>query len=257
MGVRELRLKLNAGLHAGVSALLLLLPGLMMAGSTEISLGRFDGDPLSLPIGWQIIQLEKHVAPTQYRSVYWDGVHAIESQANRSMALLGRKVDVDLTTTPILCWRWRVEDVLKKADMKRRQGDDYAARVYLAFALPSEALSFTDKAALSVARALFGDRVPDAAINYVWDNRHPIDTRMPNAYTDRAQMIVRRTGSNEVGRWVTERVDVREDVIRAFGSDKAKPILLAIASDADNTGEKVRAGFADLHFVGKNDACNF
>jgi hypothetical protein len=99
--------------------------------------------------------------------------------------------------------------------------------------------------------------VPDAAINYVWDNRHSIDTRLPNAYTDRSQMIVRRTGSNDIGRWVTERVDVRDDVIRAFGSDKAKPILVAIASDTDNTGEKARAGFADLHFVGKNDACNF
>jgi hypothetical protein len=56
---------------------------------------------------------------------------------------------------------------------------------------------------------------------------------------------------------VTERVDVRDDVIRTFGSDKAKPILVAIASDTDNTGEKARAGFADLHFVGKNDACSF
>jgi hypothetical protein len=241
----------------GLAALLMLLPGLLMAGSTEVSLGRFDSDALPLPMGWQIIQLEKHVAPTQYRPLYWDGVHAIESQANRSMALLGRKVEVDLAATPVLCWRWRVEDVLKKADMKRRQGDDYAARVYIAFALPSEALSFTDKAALSVARALFGDRVPDAAINYVWDNRHPVDTRMPSAYTDRALMIVRRTGGNDVGRWVTERVDVKDDVIRAFGSDKARPILVAIASDTDNTGEKVRAGFADLHFVGKNDACNF
>lgn len=252
-----LRLIWNTKVRSGLAASLLLLPWLVMAGSTEVSLGRFDGDPLSLPIGWQIIQLEKNVTPTQYRSMYWDGVHAIESQANRSMALLGRKVEVDLTATPMLCWRWRVEDVLKKADMKRRQGDDYAARIYIAFALPSEALSFTDKAALSVARALFGDRVPDAAINYVWDNRHPVDTRMPNAYTDRAQMVVRRTGGNDVGRWVTERVDVKDDVIRAFGSDKARPILVAIASDTDNTGEKVRAGFADLHFVGKNDACNF
>ena len=247
----------RANLRTSVAALLLHFPALVMAGGTEVSVGRFDTDLTALPPAWQIIQLEKNVSPTQYRPLYWDGVHAIESQANRSMALLGRKVDVDLTATPVLCWRWRAEDVLKKADMKRRQGDDYAARVYIAFALPADALSFTDKAALSVARALFGDRVPDAAINYVWDNRHPVDTRMSNAYTDRAQMIVRRSGNAEVGRWVTERVDVRDDVIRAFGSDKARPILVAIASDTDNTGEKVRAGFADLHFVGKNDACNF
>ena len=247
----------RAKLRTSVAALLLYFPALVVAGVAEVSVGRFETDLTVLPPAWQIIQLEKNVSPTQYRPLYWDGVHAIESQANRSMALLGRKVDVDLTATPVLCWRWRAEDVLKKADMKRRQGDDYAARVYIAFALPADALSFTDKTALSVARALFGDRVPDAAINYVWDNRHPVDTRMSNAYTDRAQMIVRRTGNAEVGRWVTERVDVRDDVIRAFGSDKARPILVAIASDTDNTGEKVRAGFADLHFVGKSDACNF
>ena len=80
---------------------------------------------------------------------------------------------------------------------------------------------------------------------------------MPNAYTDRAQMIVQRTGNAELGQWVTERVDVRADVIRAFGSEKARPTLVAIASDTDNAGEKTRAGFADLHFVGKNDACRF
>jgi hypothetical protein len=56
---------------------------------------------------------------------------------------------------------------------------------------------------------------------------------------------------------VTERVDVRADVVRAFGSEKARPMLVAIASDTDNTGEKARAGFADLHFVGKSDPCNF
>jgi Protein of unknown function (DUF3047) len=251
------RLMFTARLCTCVFALLLYFPVMVMAGVPEVSIGRFETDLTGLPHPWQMIQLEKNVSPTQYRTLYWDGVHAVESQANRSMALLARKVDVDLTATPVLCWRWRTEDVLKQADMKRRQGDDYAARVYIAFALPSTALSFTDKAALSVARAIFGDRVPDAAINYVWDNRHSVDTRLPNAYTDRAQMIVRRTGSTDIGRWVTERVDVRDDVIRAFGSDKAKPILVAIASDTDNTGEKVRAGFADLHFVGKNDACNF
>ncbi len=236
---------------------LLLASGVATAAPAEVTIGRFDADQTALPPQWQLIQLEKNVMPTQYRPLYWDGVAAIESQANRSMALLGRRVDVDLMTTPVLCWRWRVEESLKRADMTRRQGDDYAARVYIAFALPADALSLTDKAALSIARTFYGDRVPDAAINYVWDNRHPVDTRLPNAYTDRAQMIVRRTGNTELGRWVTERADVRADVIRAFGSDRARPVLVAIASDTDNTGERTRAGFADMHFVGKNDACNF
>lgn len=237
--------------------MLLILPVLGHAATPEVTIGRFDVDATALPTGWQLIQLEKQVPPTQYRPLLWDGVHAIEAQADRSMALLGRRVSVDLNTMPVLCWRWRVEDVLKKADMTRRQGDDYAARIYIAFSLPPEAMGLADKAALSIARTFWGDRVPDAAINYVWDNRHAVDTRRPNAYTDRAQMIVRRSGAADVGRWVTERVDVQSDVIRAFGSDKARPVLVAIASDTDNTRESVRAGFADLHFVGKNDACQF
>ena len=97
----------SAKLPARVFALLLYFPVMVMAGVPEVSIGRFDTDLPALPPPWQVIQLEKNVSPTQYRTLYWDGVHAIESQANRSMALLGRKVDVDLTATPVLCWRWR------------------------------------------------------------------------------------------------------------------------------------------------------
>jgi hypothetical protein len=34
-------------------------------------------------------------------------------------------------------------------------------------------------------------------------------------------------------------------------------VQLAVASDTDNTGETARAGFADLHFVGAEEPCEF
>ena len=206
---------------------------------------------------WQLVRLEKQVPPTHYRSVNWDGVAAIEAQAQASMALLARPVDVDLTATPVLCWRWRVDHTLKTADMSKRRGDDYAARVYLAFSLPPDVLGFAARASLALARAVYGNVVPDAAINYVWDNRYPVGTRMPNAYTDRAQMIVRRSGNQQAGGWVSERVNVADDVVHTFGTDRARLKVLAIAADADNTGESVRSGFADLHFVGIDESCRF
>jgi hypothetical protein len=115
---------------------MLVALGFVSAALAEVTVGRFDTASSDLPSGWQIIQLEKNVPPTQYRLLQWDGVPAVESQADRSMALLGRQIAVDLMATPVLCWRWRVEDVIKKADMRRRQGDDYAARVYIALVLP-------------------------------------------------------------------------------------------------------------------------
>jgi hypothetical protein len=50
---------------------------------------------------------------------------------------------------------------------------------------------------------------------------------------------------------------VLADAQRAFGEIDLSASLLAVATDTDNTGEKARAGFADLHFVGANEACAF
>jgi len=168
---------------------------------------------------------------------------------------LARTVEVDLNRTPVMCWRWRVDAPLVAADMATKAGDDYAARVYVSFELPESELSFFTKAKLKLARSIYGDVVPDAAINYVWDNRYPVGTRKPNAYTDRTRMIVSESGADKAGRWVVARHDVQQDMIDEFGSDAARLIQLSVASDTDNTGERAHAGFADFHFVGRKDAC--
>lgn len=165
------------------------------------------------------------------------------------MALLARPLQVDLERTPVLCWRWRVDAPVASADMVQKAGDDYAARVYLTFEAPPDQLSLATRAKLKLARAIYGRQVPDAAVNYVWDNRQPVGTIRDNAYTDRARMFVLRSGASPAGRWVGERRNVLEDFRRAFGPMPARLGGLAIASDTDNTGEEAHAGFADFRFV--------
>ena len=211
----------------------------------------------ALPEPWRVVTINERIKPTQYQAATVDGVVAFEAQADGSMALLARPLEVDLNATPVLCWRWRVERVLEKADMATKAGDDYAARVYVAFALPPEAMSFGVRTQLRLGRTIFGDLLPDAALNYVWDNRYPVGTEKPNAYTDRTRMVVLQSGPEGVGRWVTERRDVRADVVRAFGTDRARPTLLAVAADTDNTGERARSAFADLQFVAADAPCPF
>ncbi|HAF54856.1 MAG TPA: hypothetical protein DCL01_06500 [Thauera sp.] len=231
--------------------LLLVAPGALSATAW---VGRFGGEGPP-PEPWRIQQLDERIPPTRYTLREWDGVPAIEAQAERSMALLGRPVEVDLAATPYLCWLWRVDAPVADADMTRKAGDDYAARVYLTFDVAPEALGFGTRAKLALARSIYGDQVPDAALNYVWDNRHPIGTLRDNAYTDRARMLVLRSGADEAGRWVLERRNVVEDFRRAFGDLPAKLSGLAIASDTDNTGGVARAGFAQFRFVTSADDC--
>jgi hypothetical protein len=208
-----------------------------------------------IPSPWRIELIKPDLPATQYRLREWAGVGAVEAHAVKSMALLARPLDIDLTRTPDLCWRWRIDAAVASADMSRKSGDDYAARVYLSFSVAPENLSLTTRLGLATARALRGPHIPDAALNYVWDNRHPIGYIRPNAYTDRAMMHVLRTGDREAGQWLTERRPVSTDFQAAFGHAPLRITGLAIATDTDNTGSEARAGFAQFRFVGAGEGC--
>lgn len=209
------------------------------------------------PAPWRVVRIDRKVPPTRYRAARVRNVTAIEANAVRSMALLARPLQVDLARTPVLCWRWFVDAPVARADLGRKGGDDHAARVYVAFDMPARALGAGTKLQLAIARRLYGANVPDAALNYVWDNRYPVGTRAKSAFTDRAEMIVAQTGSAEAGRWVVERADLEKDFARAFGGAPGRPVQLAVASDTDQTGGTARAAFADLHLVARGQPCAF
>jgi len=235
-------------------SLLLLVPSI--AWADPVWVGRFaPSDGGGIPSPWRIERLDDAVPPTRYRLREWDGVGAVEAHAVASMALMARPLTIDLERTPVLCWRWRIDAPVAAADMTTKAGDDYAARVYLSFDVSPERLGLATRMALGLARTLRGSAVPDAAVNYVWDNRHPVGTWQPNAYTDRARMLVLRSGAADAGRWVDERRDVAADFRSAFGHPPARVTGLAVATDTDNTGGEARAGFADFRFVAPGAPC--
>ena len=106
-----------------------------------------------------------------------------------------------------------------------------------------------------MARSLFGRGIPDAAVVYVWDNRHAIGTARKSSYTDRSQLIVAESGARRAQAWVSERADLASDFARAFPKQPGHPVQLAVAADGDNTNSKGRAAFADIHFVERGEPC--
>lgn len=231
-----------------------MMLALLAAAQAPLWIGRFPSDG-TIPAPWRVVEVGGKAPPTRYRTASVDGVSAIEATADASMALLARPVAVDLASTPVLCWRWRIDAPVAAADMRRKSGDDYAARVYVAFDIPDASLGAGTRFKLRLARGLFGADVPDAALNYVWDNHNSVGTALRSPYTDRAQLIVAETGAGAAGRWVSERADVAADFTKAFGGVPGRPIQVAIASDTDNTRSRARAAFADLYFVGAGQPC--
>lgn len=209
--------------------------------------------PLS-PNHWQEVTLGKDIRPNTFKFQSADGEQLLRIESNASMSMMATAVDVDLTQTPVLCWRWRVNRTLDKANMTERFGDDYSARLYLSVAIPEAEQSLGLRLQLGLARSIWGDQIPDGAINYVWDNRQPLGTEMPNAYTDRVTMVVTQSGNAKAGQWVEQSRDVAQDIQRLFTSS-ATPVQIALAADTDNTGEAVVAEFADVAFAATAAQC--
>lgn len=240
------RLRVKSALLA-----LLMVMALPIAAQT-IRVGPYGADT----VPWQEIRVGKSIAPNRHERRTWDGVDALEVHSALSMSLMARPLEVDLQATPVLCWRWRVDAVIDAANLYTRQGDDYAARVYVSLKLPESAMGLALRTKLRLARNLWGSDLPDAAINYIWDNRHPVGTEQANAYTDRAIMVVMRSGNSQAGRWIEEKRHVLNDARRLFGAS-AQATQIAIAADTDNTASRAHAGFADFHFVPEGAACRF
>lgn len=207
--------------------------------------------------GWRSVRIDKKVPATKFTAKRIQGVPAIEAFASKSMALFTRPVMVNLAATPVLCWRWRVNDVVKTANIAKKSGDDQAARIYIGLDLPNSAISLGTRAKLALARTRGGNEIPDGAINYVWDNRLPVGTIRNNVYTKQAKIIVAQSGAAQAGRWVNERRNLSADIQKQFKTGKAKITSIAISSDTDNSGETVTAAFADIHMVAANRQCQY
>lgn len=243
--------KRDRKLHACASLALVGLLGPALASTTTApAIPLFSAmDAAHPPAGWQSLRPAPRARDTAYSLVDDGGTIVLQARAEQSMSGLAFPVRVNLREYPLLRWRWRIAAPVEAADMSTREGDDYAARIYVIFDLPRERLPFATRAKLALAETLYGQALPTAAVNYVWDNRQPVGTILPNSYTERARMIVLQSGASRAGEWVTETRDLAADFRAAFGMEAPDVVGIALATDTDNTGTSATAWYGDIEFL--------
>ena len=133
--------------------------------------------------------------------------------------------------------------------MRTRQGDDYAARLYVLFDLAPERLSLADRLRIQAARLLSSAQIPAAAICYVWGHAQVVASSAWNPYTDRVRMIVVDSGNEHALRWRSVSRNVRTDWAEAFGGEVPRIRGIALGSDTDNTLDRVDTWFGDVRFA--------
>jgi len=168
---------------------------------------------------------------TRYEVVQEDGERCIRATSDASASALYYEIDFDPREYPLLTWRWKVNNIVAKGDEIKKEGDDYAARVYVVF--PS-ALFWRTK-----------------AINYIWANKLTAGQAVPNPFTSNACMIAVQSGPTLVGQWMEEKRNLLEDYHKCFGEDTPKAGAVAIMTDTDNTGEKAMAWYGPIRLLEK------
>ena len=168
---------------------------------------------------------------TQYEVVQEDGRRCIKATSNASASALYYEIEFDPREYPFLAWRWKVNNILAKGDELKKEGDDYAARVYVVF--PS-VLFWRTK-----------------AVNYIWANKLPAGQAVPNPFTSNACMIAVQSGPSLVGQWLEEKRNLLEDYRKCFGEDPPKAGAVAIMTDTDNTEEQAVAWYGPIRLISK------
>jgi hypothetical protein len=225
------------------------LPPFAFADRHCIDLSFTPDDSSELPRRWKPLTFPKISRHTSYRWVEDEGrKNGVKAESDASASALIREVEFDPKEYPILRWSWKVDNTIRAGDETKKEGDDYAARIYVNFLYDRSKATVWERAQYGAAYAWHGKYPPKAAVNYIWANKLPKGKSLDNAYTPRAKMVAVESGPEKIGQWIDEERNVLQDYKALFGQEPPPAAGVAIMTDTDDTRETAKAFYAGISF---------
>jgi hypothetical protein len=196
-----------------------------LADAPQISflvLNPLTSPPGHLPDGWQvkINRGEPEIATVQEgRDKYLD------LKSHNSSYGLEREVDVDPREAPFLTWKWKAKQLPAGGDFRRSKTDDQAAQVLVAFA---------DRHVLS----------------YIWDTSAPLGAMESAGLIPlmHIYVVVCRSGSADLNRWLIETHNLADDYEKAFGRPAPRVKGIRLQINTQHTGTFAESCFGEVAF---------
>ena len=207
------------------------------------------------PPPWRAVGLPKGKVPlTRMDIATLDGEPVLRLASDKSYGTLSHALpSLALGSQATLRWKWRLEQGLPAADLRRKDGDDSPLRVCAMFDLPLDNLGLMERSLMRIARSASGEPLPAATLCYVWDHQLPTGIELANAYTRRVRFIVLNSGAAQPGEWVAHERALIADFLRVFkddlgaGTPRVPPLLaIVVGADSDNTGGSSLGYVGDL-----------
>tara|TARA_B100000965_G_scaffold59405_1_gene45490 strand:+ start:137 stop:781 length:645 start_codon:yes stop_codon:yes gene_type:complete len=142
---------------------------------------------------------------------------------------LGKKLKINLESTPFINITWKVEKDLRGIVENSKKGHDFAARVFV--------VKKTGLTALS-----------NKAINYVFSSNNSIDEYWRSPYTKSSIDYVLSTTKEHPNEWITVKANVKDHFKKLHGLDVKVIDGLAIMTDTDNSKLKAISYYQNIYF---------
>ena len=147
-----------------------------------------------------------------------EGRAAVHMKSANEGSTISREIKgkVSLKDTPILEWTWKVVTLPQDGNSCKKATDDQAAQLFVVW-------------------PRFPEAVRSRILGYVWDTTLPVGTICKSEKTGTVTYIVVRSGSADLGKWMTERRNVLEDFTKVYGEAPENPGGVSISIDSNDT----------------------
>jgi hypothetical protein len=163
-------------------------------------------------------------------------------RSNGTASMFWSRLPSALSDSTQAQWDWEVTASVPPTDLTLKGGDDRNLSVYFVF-MPEGSLP---KANAKLTAFLGNTRA--RVLMYAWGGKHMRGEILPTPYLNELgrTLILRPAGTGQA----SERVNLKTDFQRAFGTEPTHLIGIAISADSDDTDTKIRARVSNMR-IGK------
>ena len=148
-----------------------------------------------------------------------------------------KAVQVNLKEHPFLNWKWAVTKFPSGGDVRRKDRDDQAMQIYIAFKPVG-----------------FPPHMNTPLLGYIWDTEAPVGTvcRSTQTNADKVRYVVMRNKINRAGHWYNEKRNVYEDYRLLFsdinGGEPPEIVGILLYINSQRTQTAAEALIHDVFF---------
>lgn len=215
-----------------IAGVLIGLPALALwAASASLVVEDWSKHPVGvkgIPAGWKGGQTWGSPA-YDFSVVQESPMKALHLRSRADSSTISKEVKVNLKDTPILEWQWKVVTLPTGGDARNKNTDDQAIQLYVTW-------------------ERFPRLVHSRIIGYIWDSSAPAGSTTKSQKIGLITYIVVRSGTTDLGKWLTEVRNVYEDYSRIYGEAPDELSAVSIAIDSDDTRSTAEAYIGAIRF---------